>query len=594
MSLPARHDGLAGLLRRAAHQGGSSPAARAAQKDLHALRLASPQALGRMLAALAMAPPGVVEAAADWLFQAEPDWELGLELAGQAGSLLDLVAQRPGPWWSPGLAGVLALAGRRPLARLLALAKEQPWAREVVTHLPPDYGLPGGHVPAVWLARRELGRSGQARVRRRLARRDWPALAGLGAAAMVLGQALAGYSPAAAGAAPLAWPGGDLALLEEMAALTAREGLAAADLAVKASLATGRLVILLGNASLGGPPLWAMPGPWQPGVAMPTLAAPRPSREIAQLARLRAARLGGPALLQALWEARAGVALHGRGRAALERLLAQAGRWLPQENIEGLRAGRLTLALAGRPPGPALAVARAALAQARALEREGRAALTLVAGLARALGRPRGGQALVLPYADKFAASTAKGGDHAYLAGLAGLLAGGPSPPLLLLMDETPHPATASLGRILEEASRLCPGLALRGLGAFAGQAEPSDLEAALIAAARDAHLVGFRPLPGSGPWPGLEERLAGRGQGLPLAPVSRDGAAWLLAGTRLAGLSQAGPPLGQEEPAPWLLTGAGFAPLGAWFRRRIMTLAGAAQAPPGPWRRYQRLCNLE
>lgn len=593
MSPPARQDGLPGLLRRAAHENGSSPQARAAQERLHALRLADPTALASMLKALAEAPAPVVEAAADWLFQAEPDWELGLELTGAAGELLDLVAQRPGPWWSQGLAGVLTLAGGRPLARLLALARRAAWAREVVAHLPPDYGLPGGLTPAPWLARREMGRAGQARMRRRLARRDWTALAGLGAAALTLAQAQAGCSPPAAGAAPLAWPGGDLALLEEMAALTAREGLAAADLAVKTSLATGRLVILLGNASLGGPPLWAMPGPWQQGLPWPPPAA-APRREVAALARLRAARLGGPGLLQALWEARAGLALHGRGRAALEGLLAQSGRWLPAEQLEALRAGRLPLALAGRPPGPALAAAGAALAAARALEREGRVALALVHGLAAAPSRPRSGQALVLPWADKFAASTAKGGDHAYLAGLAGLLAGLEPAPLLLLIDETPHPATASLGRILEEASRLRPGLALRGLGAFAGQAEPSDLEAALLRAARDAHLVGFRPLPGSGPWPGLEERLAGRGQGLPLAPVSRDGAAWLLAGTRLADLSQASPPLGQEEPAPWLLTRAGFASLGAWFRRRVMALAGAAPAPTGPWRRYQRLCNLD
>ncbi|MBI4799867.1 MAG: hypothetical protein HY794_14315, partial [Desulfarculus sp.] len=171
MSPPARQDGLPGLLRRAAHENGSSPQARAAQERLHALRLADPTALASILKALAEAPAPVVEAAADWLFQAEPDWELGLELTGAAGELLDLVAQRPGPWWSQGLAGVLTLAGGRPLARLLALAKKEAWARRVVAHLPPDYGLPGGLTPALWLARREMGRAGQARMRRRLARR---------------------------------------------------------------------------------------------------------------------------------------------------------------------------------------------------------------------------------------------------------------------------------------------------------------------------------------------------------------------------------------------------------------------------------------
>lgn len=579
------------MLAQAAQAGGGSPSARAAQQELHAWRLAEAGALGRIMAALAQAPAEVLEAAGDWLFQAEPDWELGLELAGQAGALLDLAVARPATWWSQGLAGVLALAGGRPLARLLALARREAWAREVVAQLPAGCRLPGGGGPGLWLARQELGAAGVSRARRRLARQDWPALAGQGQAALTLAQHLLGCSPEAAEAEPLAWPGGDLALLEEMAGITAREAKAAAGLAALASRATGRLVILLGNASLGGPPLWAAPGPWQQGLAcIPARTVPR--RQVAELARLRAQRLAGPGLLRALWELRASQALHRRGGARMPGLLAQAGRWLAREQIQALAAGRLPLALAGLPPAPALAAAQKALAQARAMEIQGRAALALVHGLAAALGRPAPGGCLVLPWADKFAASTAKGGDHLYLAGLVRLLAGLKSAPLLLLIDETPHPASASLGRILAEAGRLCPGLVLRGLGAFAGQAEPADLAGALLAAARGAHLVALRPLPHHGPWAGLEERLAGRASHLPLAPVSRDGAAWLLAGTSLAGLTLA-PEASMGDPRPWLLTRAGFAHLGAWFRRRVMTLAGRAEPPDGPWRRYRRLCNL-
>lgn len=567
------------------------------QQELHARRLVDPRALGVMLQELAQAPPEVLEAAADWLFQAEPDWELGLELAGQAGALLDLVTARPGPWWHEGLAGVLALAGGRPLARLLALARGEPWARRVLALLPADLRLPGGANPAGWLARRELGRTGQARVRRLLARRDWPGLANLGTAALTLAHDLAGCSPTVAQRPALAWPGGDLDLLERMAALTAREGLAAAELAALASRASGRLVILLGNASLGGPPLWALPGPWGASQAWtPPRPAPRGvSERLTGLARLRARRLAGPGLLQALWELRASQALKGRGQRVWLDLAGRAARWLPSEQLADLAAGRLPLALAGRPWPQALARAQQALALAQAMEREGRAALALILGLAAARGRPPTGQALVLPWADKFAASTAKGGDHAFLAGLVELLAGLEPAPLLLLIDETPHPASASLGRILQEAARLCPGRRLEGLGAFAGQDEPADLEAALLAAATDADLLALRPLPGPAVWAGLEERLAGRAQEAPLTPVSRDGAAWLLAGTRLAALTLAGPPeAGQGRPRSWLLTSGGFAHLGAWFRRRVMALAGCVEPAAGPWRRYQRLCNLD
>jgi hypothetical protein len=205
---------------------------------------------------------------------------------------------------------------------------------------------------------------------------------------------------------------------------------------------------------------------------------------------------------------------------------------------------------------------------------------------------------LVLPWVDKFAASTGKAADHAYLAALAGMLAELDPPPLLLLLDETPHPDSASLKVILEAAARLRPGLVLRGLGCFGGRPEPRDLEEALLEASRDAHLVALRPLPGRQPGPSLDEVLAGRAAGARLSPAGRDGAGWLLAGTALAGLGSPGAFAGREEPAPWLLTARGFAALGAWFRWRVRALAGRADPPAGAagrfWRGYMRACGLD
>ncbi|CAO0823948.1 hypothetical protein DFAR_30002 [Desulfarculales bacterium] len=118
------------------------------------------------MAAQATAPLPVLEAADDGLFQAELNWELALELAG--------------------LVGVMALVGGRHLTRLLALAWQEAWAWEVVALLPLGLHLPDGAESSTWLARRELGSGGQGWVRRRLAQRNWPALASLGGAALAL------------------------------------------------------------------------------------------------------------------------------------------------------------------------------------------------------------------------------------------------------------------------------------------------------------------------------------------------------------------------------------------------------------------------
>lgn len=543
---------------------------------------------------MAQASGDALEAAGLWLFQAESINEKFalMDLAERLEELLDLVEKR-GDWWCrEDLAGLVSLRAGRPQARLLALARREPWARQTVAHLPPDMALTGGLTPAPWLARLELGRQGAARARRLAAGQDWPGLAGQGEAALVLAQALAGQAPAAAAAAPLAWPGGDLGLLEEMARITAQEGRAAADLALAASRELGRVVVLMGNASLGAPPLWAVPGPWREGRASWT-PRPGPRRQLAALGRLRAQRLGVAALRAALHDMHCCLCLGQGSRRALHGLAAQARDWLSPHERDADNWEPPHLGLGLGPWASAVGRGKAALARLKRLDDHGRLALGLVWGLAAAWGTRAKGEGMVLPWADKFVASTLRSGDHQYLAGVAGVFARLSPPPLLLLLDETRHPAHPSLGGALAAAQALHPDLVLRGLGAFASQPEPGDPLASLLEAARGAHLVALRPLPGSSQAAGLVERLAGRALEKPLAPASRDAAPWLLSGTSLGHLGDPQEPRGRREPAPWLLTTAGFAPLGAWFRRRVMALAGAAPAPAGPWRRYQRLCNL-
>lgn len=573
--------------------GGETPAPRAARWLLAAWRLGDPQALPRILKALLQAPSSAREAAGLWLFWPEAADELPLrrQLCQQAGALLDLAVCRPGPWLRDGLAEVLGQRGGEPLRRLLDLAHQQDWARRVVALLPAELRLPGGWPPGLWLVRQEVGSACLARLRRLARAGRWSAIAGLPSGEMALTRHLAGYSPAAQTGRPLAWPAGpkSLAVLERMAVLTAAEGLAAWRVAERVSRRLDRVVLLLGNASLGGPPLWAVASPGQQGAASLPPDRPRPSRGMVQdLARLRARRLGGGHLLRCLWELRTAVGVAQRGRNDLETLLAQALPWLESGKIEALRQGRLGLALGGLPLAPALGRARGALERCRSLEAQARQALNLVYGLAAA-GRPP----LVLPWADKFAASTAKAGDHAYLARLTALLARLSPPPLLLLVDQTAHPGFPSLVRVLTRAGRSQPGLVLRGVGCYAGRARPRDLGGAVLRAARGANLVALRPAPGAHPAAELARAAAGLDR-RPLAPASRDGAAWLLAGSGLAPLADPSAPRLPGEPPPWLLTDQGFAPLGGWLRGRVAALAGRQEPRAGPWLRYQRLCGLD
>jgi hypothetical protein len=405
---------------------------------------------------------------------------------------------------------------------------------------------------------------------------------------------MAGDAPSAVKARPLAWPAGpqSLPVLEETARLIAVEGMAAHQVALHLSRRLGRVVLLLGNASLGGPPLWATPGPWQQagGGELGSGALLRPSRrEAAALARLRARRLGGEELLSALWQARAACGLAGRGLRRWKALAARAAPWLSRKQHQDLAAGSLGLSLAGPPWRTALERAEQALERCAALEARALAALGLIYGLAA-----RGRAPLVLPWADKFAASTAKGGDHLYLARMASLLARLDPPPLLLLIDETVHPGFPSLSRVLAEAMRARPGLVLRGVGAFAGKGEPRNLAAAALRAARGAHLVALRPAPGAHPEASLAQAAQGKARGRPLTPASRDGAVCLLAGTALAQLADLGAPRGPQDPPPWLLTDKGFAPLGAWLRSRVGELSGRAGPHGSRWRRYERVCALD
>ncbi|MEW5911707.1 MAG: hypothetical protein AB1814_04070, partial [Thermodesulfobacteriota bacterium] len=90
-----------------------------------------------------------------------------------------------------------------------------------------------------------------------------------------------------------------------------------------------------------------------------------------------------------------------------------------------------------------------------------------------------------------------------------------------------------------------------------------------------------------------LAQAAAGRDP-RPQAPASRDGAAWLLAGTGLAPLADPSSPAGAGEPPAWLLTAQGFAPLGAWLRQRVADLTGRQEPPGRFWRRWQGLCGLD
>ncbi|MFZ5585260.1 MAG: hypothetical protein ACOZHQ_04950 [Thermodesulfobacteriota bacterium] len=583
---------LAELIRRAGRGGGIAPEARAAQAEIETQRLADPARLPAVIAALGAADAESLAAAGLWLCDPQREaLRLMAELAGRAGDLLDLAQARGPEGWAEGLARVVGLTGGRHLRRLLDLARAQAWAREVVSQLPPELKLPSGDTPPLRLA---VLAAGAAAARRgvHLARTGrWADLAGASAPVLALAQADVGCRPVAAGSAALAWPGGDLALLEELAGVTAREGRRAFDLAAAAAAQEGRPALLLGNVSLGGPPLWAAPGPWQQGAEWPAKLGSPPLGPLGELARLRARRLAGERLVAALWGLACAAAAHGQGRRELGRVARAAGPWLLPGQAQAILNGELPLAPQGLPWGQALVRAKEALALARSLEAGGRHALALAWGLAAAWGRKR--RPLVLPWADKFVISTRKGGDWAYLAGVAELLARLDPPPLLLVIDETAHPASASLGDVLAAAARERPGLKARGLGAFGGGPEPEDPLAALLETAAGGGLVALRPLPGPEPCAGLDQRLAGRGAGLPLAPLSRDGAHYLLAGTgqeRLAPVQ----PWAMGEPAPWLLTAHGFAPLGSWWRRRIMALAGRSSAPAGHWRAWQKAFNLQ
>ncbi|MEW5911991.1 MAG: hypothetical protein AB1814_05510, partial [Thermodesulfobacteriota bacterium] len=469
---------------------GEAPGPRAARWLLTAWRLRDAAATGRLLAVLPGLPAPVREAAGGWLFWPEAGDELALrrQLLDQAETLLALAQARPQPWLYDGLAEVLGQRGGRPLRRLLELTKAYDWARQVAALLPAELRLPGGWSPDLWLAWQQAGSARVRRLRRPARAGDWDSLAGLPHHEQALARRFAGDSPKAAAASALAWPAGprSLEVLQEVARITAAEGLAAWRAAQAVAREQGRPVLLLGNASLGGPPLWAAPGPWQQRAALPTdgLTAP-PAAEVRGLARLRAQRLGGGHLLRCLWELCAAAILARRGRGHLAALTAAARPWLSPEQLEALRQGSLGLALGGLPLAPALKRTQDALARCRALEAQARRAIQTVYGLAAAGRGP-----LVLPWADKFAASTAKAGDHLYLAWLTELFSRLSPPPLLVLVDETTHPEFPSLARVLAAARRARPGLVFRGLGAFAGRPQPTDLTAALGQAARGAHLV--------------------------------------------------------------------------------------------------------
>ena len=422
---------------------------------------------------------------------------------------------------------------------------------------------------------------------------DW-CREGLDLVLPLAGEAVPPTTPETTAPIPEHW----LPLLESLARCTAREGLRAQELALHLSRRLGRVVVLLGNASLGGPPLWAVSGPWQ---TCPALAAeprpPAPRRRVERLARLRARRLGGPLLLRALWGVVTAWRVGGGDRRELDELLEQARPWLTDEESAGLREGRLALSPGRLPLEPALALAREALERARRLERQGRDALRLVYGLAAAGNRllARGeAEAVVLPWIDKLVASTKKAGDHAQLVGLCRLLSRLAPPPLVMLVDETVHPAEPSLVRVLEAASRQDPALVLRGVGAFNLEPEPGDLEGALLATAEDAHLVALRPLPGPAGAPTLAELATGRGRGEPV-PHSREGCDWLLAGTPLAELVDREQAAAGSEPGH-LPGPRGPLPAGVWFRRRVRDDAG--WQPPRHkrrlWLRYLRACSLD
>ena len=568
--------------------GGESARARQARRRLANLRLRDPSLLSSILDILvSRASPAALEAAGGWLFFPDSDQELKLllQLVERADKLLEAARQRPGPWWSEGLAQVLALAGGRHLRRLMALARQENWAKEVLARLPPDLALPGGYHPEAWLARQELGPAAFSRLRRQFRQRDWPALAGRSRGELTLARSWGGLGPASGRA--LAWPAGPNALevLEALARITAREGMRAFAMAGRAYRSLGRPVILVGNASLGGPPLWAVPGPWQEG-GWPPVPGLRPKRgRVQALARLRARRLVGAALWRALWELATAVAAAGRGGRVWQNLLARSRPWLSRRQVAWLQEGDAPLALGERPLALARRRVEQELERARFLEAQAAGAMELVYGLA---GRGAG----VLPWLDKLVASTAHAGDHAFLAGLVELFRDLRPRPLWLLVDETPHPRAPSLAAALAAGNR--DGLVLRGLGAFGGKAEPEDLEGALLEEARDADLVALRPLPGPEAAPSLAQVLSGRGRVEDLAPVSRDCTPWLLQGTAAARLVDPYEPRGGGEPPGWILCAGGFAALGQYFRKRVAQLAGRQEPPPGFWRRYQALCGLD
>ncbi len=576
---------LPGLVEAAA--GGESAPARRARRRLANLRLRDPSLLSSLLDILvSRASPAALEAAGGWLFFPDSDQELKLllQLVERADKLLEAARQRPGPWWSEGLAQVLALAGGRHLRRLMALARQEDWAKEVLARLPPDLALPGGYHPEAWLARQELGPAAFSRLRRQFRRRDWPALAGRSRGELVLARSWGGLGPA--GGRALAWPAGEgaLVVLEALARITAREGWRAFTLAGRACRSLERPVILAGNASLGGPPLWAVPGPWQEGGWRP-VPGPRPKRDrVRALARLRARRLVGASLWRALWEMATAVAVAGRGGRCWRELLEQSRPWLSQGQAASLERREAPLELGSRPLPLARRRVEQELERARLLEEQAAGAMEMVYGLAA-------GGVGVLPWLDKFVASTSHAGDHAYLVGLVELFAGIEPRPLWLLVDETPHPRSPSLAAALAAAGG--DGLVLRGLGAFGEDVEPEDLEGALLEAAAGADLVALRPLPGDEKAPAVSEVLAGRARVDGLAPVSRDCAPWLLQGTSAARLVDPYEPRGGDEPPGWILCAGGFAALGQYFRKRVAHLAGRREPGPGFWSRYQEFCGL-
>ncbi len=561
-------------------------------------RQSDDRALATLIQALRRADEASLRAAGQWLFFPVCDDELALRLQAVAAvdDLLDLAQARPEHGWEEGLADVVGLAGGKALARLAALAERESWARAVVARLPAGVSLAGGWPPDDWLAARRLQAKESARVRRWARQRRWSDLAGLGSDELVLARRQAGVWRRAAPGRALAWPAGrySLSRLEEMAGIIAAEGAAAAELAGLLSRRRRRVVVLMGNASLGGPPLWAVDGPWQAGMDCPAAGdQASPDKTVRKLAWLRAARLAGPAIKRALWDLlAAGRAAH-RGRRVLDKLCQQARPWLGRRVIEDLRAGRGDLALGGPSWEPARARAEETLALAAEMERWGLRATELMQRLAMA-GRDLAvrGRPVVLPWADKFAASTLKDRDWAYLAGVVELLVGLDPPPLLLMIDETPHQPAAAMAGLLATAMDRRPGLRLVALGALGGEEDPGDLAAAVLEVAAEAHLVVLRPRPGAHPPLSLDQALRRGSEAGPLVPASRDGAAYLLAGTDLQPLADHGSRLPGGVP-DWLLTSRGFAPVGAWLRQRVRALSGVSGPPAGPWRRYQRACNL-